>query len=223
MQSNLDIWAVQTDPKEVITALDNIKTDNDIILYTNLVCNFKIGNEDITSRQFDTFLYSEENDILVLLMRGGKASADDIRDYLDNKQLKYNEIVFAPSVKDYEDEYTGPEIWFAREKYVLDDAIADSIEKGSKKECEFYPFLPANLNLGYLTNSKSDNFSVEGRLFRGVIKLEDKIILLVSQNDPRNVTTSEVNEVLNKYGIEYTILDNSDFDLSKSLKSSKSL
>lgn len=68
MQSNLDIWAVQDDPEEVITALDNIKTDNDIILYTNALCKFQIGNENITSRQFDTFLYSEENDILVMLM-----------------------------------------------------------------------------------------------------------------------------------------------------------
>lgn len=223
MQSNLDIWAVQSDPEEVITALDNIKTDNDIILYTNVICNFKIGNDNITSRQFDTFLYSEENDILVLLMRGGKASAADIREYLDNKHLKYNEIVFAPSIRGYEDEYNGPEIWFAREKYVLEDAIKDSIEKSSKKECEFYPFLPANLDLGYLTNSKSDNYSVEGRLFRGVVKFEDKIILLVSQNDTRNVTASEVNEVLKEYGIECVVLDNSDFDLSKSLKSSKSL
>lgn len=213
MNSNLDVWAIQTLPEELVAALDNIKTDNDIILYLNLLCNFQIGGVNIKSRQFDTLLSSEENDILVMLMRGGKASVDDIRKYLDQKEFRYSEVMFAPSISSHYDDGSVPELWIAREKYVLEDAFEDSIKRDCAKKCEYYPFLTGSLDFCYFTNSASEKCRVDGRLFRGVIKLEDKLILLVNQNDERNVTARDVYEVIKRYDIPFVILENSEFSM----------
>lgn len=225
MNSNLDVWAIQTLPEELNTALDNVKTDNDIILFTNVKSEFSLGDEQITSRQFDTFLYSEENDILVMLMRGGRVTADNIREYLDKKDFSYHEVSFARSPINHKDDLSIPELWFAREEYVVEDAFKDSIARGSKKDFEYFPFLTGNLSLNYRTDDeeedlsfleeqKPESYSVDGRLFRGLIKLEDKIILLISQGETRNVNASDIGKIAQKYGFTYTILANEDFKLS---------
>ncbi len=72
MMSNLDVWAIQTDKSEMYDALDQIKTDGDVIIYSDLVCEFTVGGEEVKSRQFDTIVYSEQNDLLVMFMRKGQ-------------------------------------------------------------------------------------------------------------------------------------------------------
>ena len=59
--SNLDVWAIQYYPEELLTALTQIKEGMNII-YSNLTCAFRIGSKDIKTRQFDTILYNEESD-----------------------------------------------------------------------------------------------------------------------------------------------------------------
>ncbi len=231
MNSNLDVWAIQSLPSELKTALDNIKTDNDIIIFTNVLSNFNLGGEKIVSRQFDTFLYSEENDILLMLMRGGEVIANDIRSYLDNKGFVYHEVSFAPISEKHEDDKTIPELWFAREEYVVDDAFADSISRTNNRGFDYFPFLEGSLSLGYTTDVESDDlnyldedkeaeFQVDGRLFRGLIRLEDKLILLINQGDKRNVTAESVNKIAKKYGFSCTVLENKDFSL-ESVQSKK--
>lgn len=226
MNSNLDVWAIQTLPSELKTALDNLKTDKDIILFTNLLSKFNLGGQEITSRQFDTILYSEENDTLVMLMRGGEATSDDIRAYLDQKGFMYHEVSFSKPAEIHKDDESIPELWFAREEYVVDDAFADSVTRTENRNFDYFPFLEGSLSLGYTTNvekedlsylgkEQEEEFPVEGRLFRGLIRLEDKLILLISQGEKRNVTAQTVNKVATKYGFTCTILENKDFSLER--------
>ena len=57
MNRNLDVWAIQKYPKELYTALENVKTDTgDLILFTNLECNFELNGKRV-KRNFDTSLY----------------------------------------------------------------------------------------------------------------------------------------------------------------------
>jgi hypothetical protein len=215
--SNLDVWAIQYEPQELETALSNLKVPGNTILYTNALCSFKIGDINISSRQFDTFLYSEENDLFVMLMRGGKATADDVRKYLENHNIYYNEVVLEPSISKYDDGYKVPELWIARENYVVEDALHDSISKGSKLECEYYPNLDGSLNLSYLTNS-NEMINIDGRIFKGLIYLEDKLILLVNQNDKRNVKPSDVFELLRKNNVRYILSDNQPAIIDEEIK-----
>lgn len=180
MNSNLDVWAIQSDKSEMYTALDQIKTDGDVIIYTNLVCEFTIGNKIVKSREFDTIVVSDQNDFLGMFMRKGPVTKQDICDYLDSKGIKYTEITFAPSISDFNDDNLIMPIWMAREPYVLEDALNDSIECGDTN-FDYYPELPSDIELGYLTNEARARYSVDGRVFMGALISSNKIILLVSQ------------------------------------------
>ena len=73
MLTNLDIWAIQYYPECLETALDNIKKKEDIQVYCNCISEFTIMEKSILDRRFDTVLYSQANDLLVMLMEGRKS------------------------------------------------------------------------------------------------------------------------------------------------------
>lgn len=204
MKSNLDVWAIQYFDEELYTALEQIKEGMNII-YSNCYCTFTIGDKEIKSRQFDTFLYNEESDILIMLMRGGKVTKDDIIKYLDEHDKEYSEVTFAPSIAFYDDGDNVPELWFAREEYVLVDAIRDSISKNIFN-CQFYPTISSELSLNYISNNGTKE-EIDGRLFNGIIVLDDKIILIINQqnNNDKNMSESQIIECINANKMSYEI------------------
>lgn len=220
MNSNLDIWAVQEDGSEIFTALDQIKSGVSII-YDNCVCNMSIGSNVIHCREFNTVIYNEESDVIILVMKTSSATKEDAIRYLSEKNLPFVEVTFMEQ-EDRNDELDVPIIWFAREAYVLEDAIKDSVEKG-EQSCTYYPIIKGDLKLNYINNNFAPE-QVDGRLFRGLISFEDKIILLVSQKEnvdengnSRNVTKDAVLELLDKYGIT----PNFDYDDDITFKKKK--
>lgn len=217
MKSNLDVWAIQYYPEELLTAMNQIK-DGINIIYSNLTCSFKIGNQEINTRQFDTILYNEESDVLIMLMRGGKATKQDMISFLEKEKKEYGEVVFIPSGESYQDGNDIPELWFAREQYVLEDALKDSINKGITN-CEFYVDFPGTLEMGYLT-STNEQMEVDGRIFKGLIKLNDKVILIINQSKNidktgknRNMSSKEILSVINNYGLDCDVFIDEEPDL----------
>ena len=230
MNRNLDVWAIQKYPKELYTALENVKTDTgDLILFTNLECNFELNGKRV-KRNFDTSLYYDAgngNDALILLMKDGIATADQIREYLEKEQLKYHEVSFSKDLtkelaEEFDISYTEeqadeniPELWFAREEYVLRDALNDSIEQGNTT-CDYYPLLQGFLNLTYSANSIPFNYNVDGRKILGVIALEDKMILLINNgNDDRNISPFQAHRIMEELGVSVNVHSDSEFNIEK--------
>lgn len=230
MNRNLDVWAIQKYPKELYTALENVKTDTgDLILFTNLECNFELNGKRV-KRNFDTSLYYDAgngNDALILLMKDGIATSDQIREYLEKEQLKYHEVSFSKdltkelaeefdiSYTEEQDDENIPELWFAREEYVLRDALNDSIEQGNTT-CDYYPLLQGFLNLNYSANSIPFNYNVDGRKILGVIALEDKMILLINNgNDDRNISPFQAHRIMEELGVSVNIHSDSEFNIEK--------
>jgi len=202
--SNLDVWAIQLYPEELETALKNIKegsTDN--LLYTNCSCNFEIGGEQVTTRQFDTMLFSPSSDTLVLLMRDGKATPEDIKKNLTERGIYYREIANKEPTDSYENDESIKELWFAREKYVLVDALNDSKEKGYHSSI-YHPNVASSLQLTYLT-PQDEVEALDGRNFMGAIELPDKLVLLISQNDQRNITERQVYDTHEEVGMNILV------------------
>ena len=54
---------------------------------------------------------------------------------------------------------------------------------------------------------------VDGRFFKGVVEFPDKMVLLINQNDPRNVTSDVVLGLFGKYEISVLV------DSSRNIKS----
>lgn len=230
MNRNLDVWAIQKYPNELYTALENVKTDTgDLILFTNLECNFELNSQTV-KRSFDTSLYYDAgngNDALILLMKDGIATADQIREYLEKKQLRYHEVSFAKDLtkelpedfenvyKEEKDDENIPELWFAREEYVLRDALNDSIEQGNTT-CDYYPLLQGFLSLNYRVNSDLSSYSVDGRKILGVIALEDKMILLINNgNDTRNISPFQAHKIMEELGVSANVHSDSEFNIER--------
>ena len=213
--SNLDVWAIQYYPEELLTALTQIKEGMNII-YSNLTCAFRIGSKDIKTRQFDTILYNEESDILIMLMRGGVAKKEDIIKFLEDNNKPYSEVTFSPSVIEYNDKDSIPELWFAREEYVIKDALNDSKIKGINY-LEYYPNVIGNINLGYITNSNNSNISIDGRSIKGLIKLEDKIVLIINQenNKDKNLDFINIISIIRENNMEFDIVLDKEVDIIK--------
>ena len=230
MNRNLDVWAIQKYPNELYTALENVKTDTgDLILFTNLECNFELNSQTV-KRSFDTSLYYDAgngNDALILLMKDGIATADQIREYLEKKQLRYHEVSFAKDLtkelpedfenvyKEEKDDENIPELLFAREEYVLRDALNDSIEQGNTT-CDYYPLLQGFLSLNYRVNSDLSSYSVDGRKILGVIALEDKMILLINNgNDTRNISPFQAHKIMEELGVSANVHSDSEFNIER--------
>ncbi len=177
VKSNLDIWAVQEDGTEVFTALKNIKKGLSIV-YKNCCSRIRIGDYYVKSRLFDVALYNEEADVLILIMKNSPASSKDMIDYLEANNLEYVEVTFNSDYCISED--ATPELWFARDRDVLKDALCDSVSHGYESGI-FYPNMWGDLAVGYQTEVNGC-FSIDGRIFTGAVLMPDKFILFVSQS-----------------------------------------
>jgi len=204
MKSNLDVWAIQKDKEETRIALKNVKKDSTgNILYLNCWCKFRIGDKSIKSRLFDSCFYSEESDTLILFSKG-QISEEEIENYLKEFGIEYTIIRFRNTITG---EYTAsewfPDVWFAREEYVLRDAIDDSLSK-YVEDCIYFPNKEASLSLSYRDENDEDQ-EIEGRFCKGVLNFDDKIVLLISQDDKRNLTRPTVERILKEKEIAYIL------------------
>lgn len=213
--SNLDIWAIQDNKDEIYQALDHITNSQNNILFRNCICNFRIEDININVL-FDTMFYCEDTDTLILIMRGGALSTKELESELRKRKIFYHQVVFNDNDFTYEPEKNIKPIWFAREKYVLVDAFQDSKDKGNS-QCNYYPNVKGDLSMEYLTSTFT-NEKIDGRDFKGLIETEDKLILLINQNDKRNLEIQGVFQVAESMGITTNV------DMSRnvvSLKKSK--
>lgn len=200
MLNNCDIWAIQYYPEVLQTALEKIKTGEKVILYKNCSSKFKIGDKLISNRQFDTILYSEESDLLILLMRGGKATYEQIIIFLSKNKINYIEQDLKEINKeDYEDGDDIPELWFAREKYVVQDGINESKEKGIKK-LKYYKNVQSQLLIG--NNDKYETIELR---CKGIIQLKDKLIMIINHNYNKNMSEQQVIDCIINSNIQYEI------------------
>lgn len=227
MNSNLDVWAIQDDPNELYTALDQIKEGLNII-YSNCICDFTVGENRVISRRFDTILYNEESDVLIMLMKNGKASKEEMIAYLEKNNKRYAEITFSKEDEFYDSNSTSKEIWFARDGYVLEDATMDSIDKNITT-CDFYPMVEGNMSFNYRT-SQNEKFSIDGRIFKGVVEFLDKVILIINQKNhmdaldvDHTLSLSEVIKTIEDKGVSCNISLATTLNLETENKTNKTI
>lgn len=153
-----------------------------------------------------------------MLMQDGTVTKEDAIKLLEEKQLPIGEVSFQEPEYKYEQTDEMPELWFAREKYVLEDAIKDSVEK-EEYACEYFPNVGGTIDFGFLTRSEKYG-KIDGRVIKGVIKFNDKMILIINQKgnkdefgNNRNLSPKKVIETLKQLGITYTI--NKSIDLEE--------
>ena len=199
--SNYDIWAIQHQPEEIYNAIEGLEGSQNNTLYTNCKSNLRVGEKKLFV-QFDTALMCEDKERLILLMKDGKLTPDQFRSILEQRKIPYNEVHFMNSIPYPQEELK--EIWFARERYVLEDALKDSISKGVDT-CSYYPHLSGRLELRYPLDEEVFTI-LDRQAIRGAMVLEDKIILLMSNSKDMNIKFPEALRILQEQDVTPTII-----------------
>ena len=179
MKSDLKIYAIQSDTNKLYTALNRIGNGINII-YRNVDSKLVLGNKQIDKRKFSTYIYNEESNIAIVIMKGCKISSTEIIDYLDKKHKKYVEVNFVPIKEKTKIIDNMPELFFINDLYSLEQLIIKS-KKNNNNYCTIYSSCSGNLKLGYL--DKYYEYSEINKIdIKEMIKFNDKIILLTNNN-----------------------------------------
>ena len=177
MSKILDIWAIQGNAEELPVALACIKA-NDTIVFENAVINLTIGGNLIKDKIFGCAIFSEESDVLVLILQNAKVSAEDAKRILDENGIDYHLVSFQRPWR-VKQKKESPEIWFAKDSYVVVDACNDTLNKGVKNlTYKIDRDIVSILEFQYEDNNKKLNTFTSKIVFTGAITLDDKIILL---------------------------------------------
>lgn len=199
MLNKLRVKAIQYYPEKLDSILDSLN-DGFNIVYSNLKSSINLNGIKLKSRKFDTMLYNEEDNLIILLMRGGTLFKEDIINYLDIYEKPYAEVTFEKNPYEYQDGDDIPELCFVNNKKDLSDELIECV-LSNINDCKYYISLKGTMDLGYM--DRFDNrVTLDKKRYKGVLKFENKLIFL-SPND--NLTQDSILNILKKYMINYDI------------------
>ena len=207
----LDTWTIQNNSDELYLALEKIAT-NDVIIYNNVISSLKINKQLVKHCQFETIIYSEESDTAILLTRDGKVKSQMAEKYFDEHGILYTVINFMDLNKHYKRVDDLNPFWFARDGYVVRDAIEDSLNKNITS-CKYYPAVKGKLLFKYRQSDNGDYCPFMRISFKGIIKLKDKYVLTTLSPNQFNLHEEDVMEILNEYDIDVTKINSDEFTL----------
>lgn len=235
MENNrqLDVWGIYRDPEHVLDALkiiaehkDEITKEAPLTLFVNCTSSFIVDGKRI-GRYMDTLICSREADTALCLSSAryidddlGSVSAtpEDIAKFLEKNGIPYQIVTGVPQTDDVDDPKI-PEIWMAREEYVLEDSLAESKEKGCTN-CVVYPETKAKLSMGYYLEDGS-YYEVWGLNFKGLIETDNSWTFLIDEGDSRNISVEQAEKIIIDSGLGYTIGENPTSKVSSDVAGGK--
>lgn len=199
--SSRKIFAIQDNEKTLIPALKIIKGTENNLLIRNCISMIKLGEKKLHS-VFDTLLYNDEKNILIMLRDSSKITPDMFVELLEQNDTKYNELNFMDYPR-YDRPETSKEIYFATNLSGFKHTLKTSIENGNDK-CTYHPSITGYFSLKYFYNKKLQE-QLDYYYIRGVLELEDKIILIVSQRTNDDLYYKNILHELEKKNFEVTL------------------
>lgn len=213
--SNLRIKAIQYNTEELYPALDSLSNGFNIV-YSNLKSSINLNGMRLKSRKFDTMLYNEEDNIIILLMRGGVLSKEDIIEYLEIYKKPYALVTFEKNIYEYKDDKEISEFVFVNNKKELCEELTKCLYN-SLDNCKYYNLLNGTFDLGYMSKF-SQRFSIDKSSYKGALKFNNKIILLSNEF---NLTEDIIKNILKTFQINYEIDENIQADIYTDINEDK--
>ena len=190
--SELKILTVQKDPKTIVPVLRKIK-DSNMILYSNCITELVIGGRTIPI-PFNNMLYSMDDNLAIFFLKNGKINQDQLKELLEKEEISYHEISFIPEKEKYYYTNDCKGLIFPKSKEIVSRGIKNSKLKGID-DCTYYPNINGYFSVNYM-NSLGKKECMLKEPIKGVIDLEDKIILMNKSNENDHPTEKEILEVL---------------------------
>lgn len=195
------IFAIQDNSNALIPALKIIEGTDNNLLIRNCISMIKLGEKKLHS-VFDTLLYNDEKNILIMLRDSSEIIPDMFVELLEQNNTKYNELNFMDYPR-YDRPETSKEIYFATDLSNFKHALKTSKAKDYNK-CVYYPSVTGHLSLKYFYDRKLQE-QLDYYYIRGVLELEDKIILIVSQRTNEDLYYKNILHELEKKNFEVTL------------------
>ena len=195
------IFAVQDNPDTLKAALLKVKDTDNNVLVTNCISRLKLGEQKIHVI-FDTILYNDENNIIILLKDSSMITPDVFRIMLDANNVGYNEIKFREYLH-FDKPETSKDLFFATDISNFKFSIDDSKRKGIEN-CTYYPAMTGHFTIKYFYDKEKQE-QLDDYYVKGILELDDKIILIVKEDEESNLYFKKILYELEKMGMNVEI------------------
>ena len=185
------LYTIQNDKKKMKSILKKISKDSLNIIYTNCITFIEIGRRNINII-FDTILYNEKDNILIMIMKDGLINEETLIELLDKMDIKYHNIVFDNNLDNLYFPKNTKELYMTDNKRIIKNAISNSINNNINR-CIYYPNVEGNFSIVYYNRHGRKEKLYEEELY-GLIDLDDKMILINKENN-YNETLSTLEEI----------------------------
>lgn len=207
---NKKIFAIQDDPDTLKSALINVRNTDNNLLITNCISRLKLGNQKLHII-FDTLLYNDEKNILVMIKDSSVVSPELFKEMLNNNNVGYNELNFREYLH-FDKPETSKELFFATSISNLKYVIKKSMKNGSDS-CTYYPAITGHFTLKYFYNKEKQE-QLDDYYIKGLLELDDKIILIIKESTESTLYFKRILHELKKMNISVIV------DYSKQIKES---
>lgn len=195
------IFTIDEDINTLRLVLKKIKNTKENILITNCICRLKIGDIKFHTI-FDTALYNDENNMLIVLKENSIIDQNDFKELLDKNNSRYNEITFRDYIR-FKKPETNKSLFFATNVSTFAKAIESSKKKGIDS-CIYYPVVKGRFTIKYFYD-KAQQEQLDDFLIRGLVELDDKYVLIVNDKNGYNLKYSKILNTLEKKKMDVEI------------------
>ena len=198
---NKKIFAIQDNEETLIHALNKIRNTKDNILITNCISRLRIGESKLHVI-FDTILYNDEKNILIMIKDSSTVTPDVFREMLDVNNVGYNEIKFRDYLH-FDKPETSKDLFFATDISNFKFCIDESKRKGIDS-CTYYPAMTGHFTIKYFYDKEKQE-QLDDYYVKGILELDDKIILIVKEGEESNLYFKKILYELEKMGMNVEI------------------
>ena len=198
---NKKIFAIQDNEETLIHALNKIRNTKDNILITNCISRLRIGESKLHVI-FDTILYNDEKNILIMIKDSSTVTPDVFREMLDVNNVGYNEIKFRDYLH-FDKPETSKDLFFATDISNFKFCIDESKRKGIDS-CTYYPAMTGHFTIKYFYDKEKQE-QLDDYYVKGILELDDKIILIVKEDEESNLYFKKTLYELEKMGMNVEI------------------
>lgn len=171
------------------------------LLFSNCILSIRIGLEMAIVTQFDTCLYNEDENVLLLIEKGN-FNIEDVKESLNKENISFYHASYCRDNSYDEDHCVVKPTYFVEDISSLEQML-NMNQKGSS--CIYYP----EIDKGSIYIKYSDDDEVflplEDGQCRGLISYMDKFIFLLDSNEKKEELSCDIEEVITRNGMNVQI------------------
>ena len=141
------IYTIQNDKRKIKPILRKIDKNATNIIYSNCLTSIELGDRNINII-YDTILYSDKDNVLVLLMKDGAITYNELKEMLNNNKIKYHEVIFDTKTDNLYFPKNTKDLFITDSNRTIKNAVNNSISK-KNKTCRYFPNLEGYLKITY--------------------------------------------------------------------------